>query len=125
MVTPRIESLLDHRLIGVEKDEIDVVMPGAQDVAIAPAQGRAGEHDALASRPARVQLRGETLEPGLPVDIGQRLAALHLLGIFWRMKTGAFQESGANPVADALAHRRRSHSRGAHHAHDSSLSSWA
>src|SRR5207248_1311602 len=48
MSLPGIEPLLDHRLLGVEKDEIDVVMAGAQDVAVAAPQGRAGEHDAFA-----------------------------------------------------------------------------
>ena len=90
----------------IEEDEADAGRAGADPVAIAAAQRRAG--DDQAGRPLRLvgEARGDALEPGPAVGVGERRAGLHAGDALRRMQAVAVDEAEAERLR--RCRRRRS-----------------
>ena len=68
----------DEGLVAMQVDEADIRAISGQDVAVAAAQGRAGENAVAAGGAGGVDPGGHGLQPGPAVLVGQGRAAVHL-----------------------------------------------
>ena len=104
-VLPRGEPRRDRRAVALEIDEADVARgprTRRDPVAVGRAQRRAREHGVAVVRLHRGDLRGERVEPGPAVGVGQRRARRHLRDVLRGMKIVAVEERPAQ-----LARRAR------------------
>jgi hypothetical protein len=88
--------------IQVEKDEAQSGRGGAQLIALAALQGRAGEHGVLTLG----ELGSEGTEPAPPVRIRQCHGAAHLDAVVFRVKVVAFDEGPADRLGNGCAKTR-------------------